>query len=587
MTQNEIEAAELSSSPRNEYETTTRSRLIDSYLDTLATQSKHQTSSRSQPDWVVAVDLMTTLRRGSGDAVGADAQFQRLRSLEDQTRNGHIEFVVQRIRPEQFALNGSDITLSTSTGATNTAMNASRESTVSQASDYQTHFDKEQDFLPHSVDRYIIANGHITELQSHQSQNIGDDMRSLVQLAAGESGNGRIGLIIQSHGQGAEGISTDAGSMSLAQIRDRVQAGLSNSGRDQLDYLDFDACTMASGSVTSALARIAQGMVASAEREDAIGNADAQNLVTLGREFARRPQLGGLQMAEATVALAAQGANNDTSGGEHHGLSATPDLEAINLHQEPRFESALNEFGTALSNARRNPYNAREIDRRIERSRTYGGSFALSGIAENQERDLLSFACGIRDALREGTLRDPDGQIARATEALTAAHNLLITKHFGDSHNGYNRAGGLSVNLPESSTRQLFDIARQRDPLGMLSSYIDDAKSRHLEQRPALVAIIDDSLRNLRGSGDTTTARHLETLQQHLRNASNDENYANQIDRLNTFLQEQLSSQTGKERVQRLLHDVVSEAREDRATHRVGGATQWNSFVESLYGVYQ
>ena len=586
MTQNQIEAAEVQSNRLNNPETMARRRLVDSYLDTLTTQSqsKHPTSSFPQPEWIVAVDLMTTQHLGSGEAVGADAQFQRLRALKDQTRDGHVEFVVQRIRPEQLEQNGSDVRGS-STGPINEVTDAVSKSTATRASSYQARFDKGQEESPHSVDRYIIANGHITELPSQQSRSIKDDMRSLVQLSAGESPIARVGLIIQSHGQGAEGIITDAGDMSLAQIRESVKAGLSGSGRRQLDYLDFDACTMASGSVISALARVARGLVASAETENAFGNADAQNLVTLGREFARQPELGGLQMAEATVGLAAQGANNDTSSGDHHGLSATPDLEAINLNEEPRFESALSQFGIALSNARRNPYNAREIDRRIESARTYGGRFALSGRAQNQERDLLSFAQGIQVALRERTLLDSDGQLAGAAEALTAAHSLLVTRHFGDSHNGYDRAGGLSVNLPEFSTRQLFAVARQRDPFGILSSYIHDAAGRQSERRPGLVAIIDDSVSHLRESGDASSAQHLEMLKQNLQNASNDENYATQIARLSEFLQEQISSQAGKERITRLLHDVESEAREDRAARGVDGASQWNSFVESLYGV--
>lgn len=86
---------------------------------------------------------------------------------------------------------------------------------------------------------------------------------------------GHYALVISDHGASWPGIGPDEGSgndvLDLAEITDAIASGLDQAGVDKLDLLGFDACLMANYEVASAVAPLADRLVASQELEPGHG----------------------------------------------------------------------------------------------------------------------------------------------------------------------------------------------------------------------------------------------------------------------------------------------------------------------------
>jgi hypothetical protein len=88
---------------------------------------------------------------------------------------------------------------------------------------------------------------------------------------------GHYALIISDHGASWPGIGPDEGTapeydvLDLAEITDAISSGLKEAGVDKLDLLGFDACLMANYEVASAVAPLADRLVASQELEPGHG----------------------------------------------------------------------------------------------------------------------------------------------------------------------------------------------------------------------------------------------------------------------------------------------------------------------------
>ncbi|ABL80795.1 peptidase C11, clostripain [Nocardioides sp. JS614] len=86
---------------------------------------------------------------------------------------------------------------------------------------------------------------------------------------------GHYALVISDHGSSWPGIGPDEGSdwdvLDLAEITDAIATGLDRAGVDKLDLLGFDACLMANFEVASAVAPLADRLVASQELEPGHG----------------------------------------------------------------------------------------------------------------------------------------------------------------------------------------------------------------------------------------------------------------------------------------------------------------------------
>lgn len=88
---------------------------------------------------------------------------------------------------------------------------------------------------------------------------------------------GHYALIISDHGSSWPGIGPDEGTapdydvLDLAEITEAISSGLAEAGVDRLDLLGFDACLMANYEVASAVAPLADRLVASQELEPGHG----------------------------------------------------------------------------------------------------------------------------------------------------------------------------------------------------------------------------------------------------------------------------------------------------------------------------
>lgn len=122
-----------------------------------------------------------------------------------------------------------------------------------------------------------IGEGEATELDDLGDINTGDPQLLADFIATGieQYPAEHYALIISDHGASWPGVGADGSfdndTLSLAEIDSAITDGLDGSGVDKLDLLGFDACLMATYEVASALAPVADRLVASQELEPGHG----------------------------------------------------------------------------------------------------------------------------------------------------------------------------------------------------------------------------------------------------------------------------------------------------------------------------
>jgi hypothetical protein len=147
-------------------------------------------------------------------------------------------------------------------------------------------------------------------------------------------------LIMSDHGASWPGVggdeSADNDALTLAEIRNGVQAGLDEAHVDKLDLLGFDACLMATYEVASNVAPLAERMVASEELEPGHGW-DYRKLQILADD----PDTDVDAFSRAIV---------DGFGGqaEDEGTDAAITLSSLDLTKMPELDAALADFSVAL-----------------------------------------------------------------------------------------------------------------------------------------------------------------------------------------------------------------------------------------------
>ena len=529
-----------------------RDKLYEEYMN-------HAGSTRRRrAGWTVAIDLTATIDGADGSLAGANIKFERLRSLAAQTRNSPVEFVVQQARFR--------------------TPNESGNSRDDQSGSYL-------------LERYRIRNGQIEALPSSRSQGMSTDLANLLQLATQQSSAARIGLIIQSHGEGPHGLYGDTGRLDLDELRRSVQAGLRGSEHCQLDLLDFDACNMSTAEVANSVRTISTAMIGAADPEKIIGEADGQNLVSIGREFTSHPSADGIAIARGAVRLASEGANNNTAANNSFGKSGTPDLEAIDLRNDPAINRSLDHLGAALLTSRLNNHNKTIIDELIRNTHKYEteGS-ASTGNQDEQMRDLPTFVEGLRDAIKRKLIADPSGQLRAASEeALKSLHATLIA-HFSESRNGTDRSGGISVTLPELSVRDFRAQAASQTNVGTLDNLLHDPKITNFgdlaasEYGGALIKFTRGAAEAVRAQ-DGQTAVLLEQISRNLEDNPNQKKFDEQIRTLKILVEKIKKSPQFKAEVDARLRDLTNL---ERANHRhlagIGQAPNWKRFIHALYG---
>lgn len=401
--------------------------------------------------WTVVLDLTTNLPDAIDEdkSHGARGKSQDLQAIAAQTVNGDVNLVVQ----------------------------------VPQGSPDDNAAGK-----PITYDRYLISDGQIRSLGSNLSEGMAKDLANLLKVADELAPAQNIGLVVQAHGNGANGLDdgtkTDPGrpeshdpmhQATLAEIEEAITAGLAGTNHQQLDLLNFDACYMGNRAVLSQLQNSAEHMVASQEQEyESGGNFDSQNLAATMEKLIANPDMSGAELAMQFVETARDGLNGlpvidpENGSGPHSGTST---LASFDMSQYPAFSDSLDNLGSALETALTNSSISSahlEANRSAIKEAVESAPQVSSDVRNKPvqgQRDLQSVFENLTEALSQGQLIEApsasdsftsSGQIASALAEVSKSFDLLQTSFYGDdTEMNYDDMGGLNQYFP-GPARQIF-----------------------------------------------------------------------------------------------------------------------------------
>jgi hypothetical protein len=189
-----------------------------------------------------------------------------------------------------------------------------------------------------------IGAGGVTEVVSDLGDVDSADPAVLAQfIADGIEANraGHYALIISDHGASWPGIGPDEGSdydvLDLAELTGAISSGLEQAGVDKLDLLGFDACLMANYEVASAVAPLADRLVASQELEPGHGWNYGALQVLADDPDTTADELGSAILAGFESQATEQGTQDQIT------------LSLIDLTQMGAVDTAVADFAGALS----------------------------------------------------------------------------------------------------------------------------------------------------------------------------------------------------------------------------------------------
>lgn len=285
--------------------------------------------------------------------------------------------------------------------------------------------------------RYVIKDGRIDDLPAIHSRDTGKDITALLRYAGKEHPSDRLALIITSHGDGNWGLRGDNGELSMPDLADAIKDGLTGSGHDKLNLIDFDSCKMAQVGVAQRMAPLATDMVASPQIVWAnlfAYGADFQNLNAWISDLINKPNMSGEQLGETIIAEANRGSNTDKTRFKEEG---TPTLAHFNLKRFSVFQKSFQKFGQALAIAVDDKTNRQLMQSIISRVPGYASDgkelsgCGLTDIRDRQHalgtsvRDLDTFAYLIQSEVKAGSLHDKSGALKSAADELRASQSQL------------------------------------------------------------------------------------------------------------------------------------------------------------------
>lgn len=301
-------------------------------------------------------------------------------------------------------------------------------------------------------------------------------------------------LVISDHGASWPGVggdeSSDHDALSLAEISSGISAGLEEAGLDKLDLLGFDACLMATYEVASAMAPLADRMLASQELEPGHGW-DYRSLQVAAEDPTISPDALGAALIDGFEGQA-----------KAEGTEATITLSLVDLNQMAAVDTALEEFSGALSE------RAGAVGAMIGRTRAKTLAF---GRSPDPEQDTHMADLGIL----AGEIGVEALDVAPQADALTRALNdAVLDKVEGQATQG---ATGLSIYFPPAAA--LFndaynEVSSTEAWSGFLTSYYGAGAAIPAEQQPefsseqAEVSFDEDGL-NITGTFDIAAQDNL------------------------------------------------------------------------------
>ena len=336
----------------------------------------------------------------------------------------------------------------------------------------------------YNLERFVLKDGEVTKLKSPgESKGYGADVEGLLKYATDKYPCKNLGLILDSHGHGNEGLQGDSGDVSMPDFKKHVQSALKGSGHDKLDFLQFDACLMAQNGVLETTHDLANHIVASAQPEGVTADTAAADNTNLAH-LLKNPNISADKLAEYCVEQAKDVNGFDT-------------LAHFDMAKYGAFRKSLDNFGDQLSNIMQDP-EKRDVLRGIIRdSFQYGSQFRILGIFGKDgqngkppsdsrpdskppsllellpqlferpfsrpsfegvdlgnigrnlgtgKRDLKDFVEKLIAAIDDGKIKDEGKKLRDAAQQLLKDGAELTKSYFGrDEHK---KLGGLSVFLP-------------------------------------------------------------------------------------------------------------------------------------------
>jgi hypothetical protein len=276
---------------------------------------------------------------------------------------------------------------------------------------------------------------------------------------------GHYALVISDHGASWPGIGPDEGSdndvLDLAEMTDAIATGLEQAGVDKLDLLGFDACLMANYEVASAVAPLADRMVASQELEPGHGW-DYTSLQLLADD----PDATADELGSAIIAGFAGQA-------EEQGTQDQITLSMVDLTQMGAVDEAVTDFAGALSE------QADLVAPAVGQSEATTLAFGKSP-DESQDKHLSDLG------LLASAIGESAPEVSGQAEALVGAlDDAVLEQVDGVATTG---ATGLSIYLPpvaELADPAYADVVSSGPWVGFLDTYYDAGEAIPAEELPA------------------------------------------------------------------------------------------------------
>ncbi|WP_370247823.1 clostripain-related cysteine peptidase [Nocardioides sp.] len=297
-----------------------------------------------------------------------------------------------------------------------------------------------------------------------------DVLADFIATGIEENRAGHYALIISDHGAGWPGIGPDESTpdydtLNLDEITSGIRAGLDAAGVDKLDLLGFDACLMANYEVASAVAPLADRLVASQELEPGHGW-DYRSLSVLAEDPDTNADTLGSAIIDGFEGQAVES-----------GTDAEITLAMIDLTRMGELDDAMAGFADQLSASAADV--APVVGQTESRALAFGAS--PDPAQDSNLSDLGQVAAGIADGAPE---------VAEPAQAVVdALDSVVLDSVTGAATEG---ATGLSIYLPPAedvANGEYLDVGQDatQEWGTFLQSYFGAGAAIPEEELPAFV----------------------------------------------------------------------------------------------------
>lgn len=527
------------------------------------TNDGHHSSALPRKDWTVAVHLGATLPgdKENPSGFGSERQLAELKRMARDTEGKSVNFMVHVERPVDSKGRVCD-------------------SKPGDGDKKAACFSEAVDANRQKTERYLIHDGKIDRLPDAKYKTAADNVAGLLQEAGRLAPSERIGLFVQSHGQGTDGISTNQGEIPLKKTVETIDKGLKGSGHDKLDLLNFNSCDMATATVLDKVGQVAKNVVASAATELGTKTNDGQNMPAAFQALMQNPQMSGKELGEKIVQQSAEGKSGE---GRHNAIQT---LANFDMSRYSAFKGDLDQFGRVLAGAAADPKNLKVIKETIDK--TPVPETGEPGFQSNK-RDVKAFANNILEAVKEGKFKGDTAEIERSAQGLLKSYDAIATAQFGEKAFGYEKLGGLTINLPGKEITDSRETARLMSPFHQLGQSVKEMQQSdvQLSDRFKLNKEIKEQVQGLRrelGPAAGMAVSGLERAQRVIERAKTVEEMRAGVEQFQRAADSADNSRVGR-MVRHYLADDAREAqREYRAKARKEQVTPgWDAFLDKLY----